>query len=173
MRKWLKEMPPTEEITDLGGVVVLLANVVKDKLDTLTDGFWETKDYQSKYVTVKGITYISASLVLIVRYDDIPERKLVGAVTFRLDYFPENTHWDNTAKTLCIVNAASDLGNQFGRHFNKVNAVVDRPTGIPKKESIKMKPDVSVLKMYSDAIVAGDTEKINQLSAIYELEIPE
>lgn len=44
-------------------------------------------------------------------------RVLVGAVSFPCDFFG-NDHVANTAKSLCISNAASDLGRRFGKDLN-------------------------------------------------------
>lgn len=44
-------------------------------------------------------------------------RVLVGAVSFDCSFFG-NDHVANTAKSLCISNAASDLGRRFGKDLN-------------------------------------------------------
>lgn len=45
-------------------------------------------------------------------------RVLVGAVSFDCAFFG-NDHVSNTAKSLCISNAASDLGRRFGKDLNE------------------------------------------------------
>ena len=61
-------------------------------------------------------------------------RTLVGAVSFDVSFFG-NDYIANTAKSLCISNAASDLGAKFGKNLN------------PKEASIMilgMKPPVQI-----------------------------
>ena len=48
-------------------------------------------------------------------------RVLVGAVSFDVSFFG-NDHVANTAKSLCISNAASDLGRRFGKDLNPKEA---------------------------------------------------
>jgi len=48
-------------------------------------------------------------------------RVLVGAVSFDVSLFG-NDHIANTAKSLCITNAASDLGRRFGKDLNPKEA---------------------------------------------------
>lgn len=45
-------------------------------------------------------------------------RVLVGAVSFDCAFFG-NDHVSNTAKSLCISNASSDLGRRFGKDLNE------------------------------------------------------
>lgn len=50
-------------------------------------------------------------------------RVLVGAVSFDVSFFG-NDHIANTAKSLCITNAASDLGRRFGKDLNPKEAAM-------------------------------------------------
>lgn len=87
--------------------------------------------------TVKR-TMCDASLELVVTYrqmvisplhdDSAPvliekeiTRTLIGAYSFDVSLFG-NDHIANTAKSLCISNAASDLGKRFGKDLNPKEA---------------------------------------------------
>lgn len=80
----------------------------------------------------KPVTMCDASLELVVTYrvkvlaplqekevwmEKEITRVLVGAVSFDVSFFG-NDHVANTAKSLCITNAASDLGRRFGKDLN-------------------------------------------------------
>lgn len=191
INKWLALPPAEEEITEIDGIKVLLQRVVEDKLDRLTDCNWCTKNYQSKYVTIGNRMFISASLELVVTYVPIPEigqlggtrtRTFVGAVTFDVRHFGSNLHLDNTAKSLCIVNAASELGRQFGRDLNpsttpvitaqqygeqNEGAVLDE--FMPRKKSVKLKPDEKILSQYQQAQLDKDEATITKLESMYQI----
>ena len=158
------------ELAEINGVLCLINLSVEKLLDEFTDYNWDTRAYQSKYLEIDNEMFISASLELVVRYDE-KERTFVGAVSFPLSYFPNNVHFDNTAKTLCITNAASDLGKRFGRGLNKVTPVVvaNDPIKSISVQTSKRNPDFEVLKAYQDAILKGDSEKIKNLNDIYNL----
>lgn len=177
--EWLKSEPNPEDLTSINGIIVMLNHVVEEKLDELTDHSWSTKNYQSKFININGRDYISASLELNVSFfSNIEEgggyytRTLVGAVTFPLDHFPDNQHWDNTAKTLCITNAASDLGRQFGRYFNKVEPVILDRKAEKINKRVKLKPSVAILNEYTMAIIGKNQDKIKQLTEIYDIATP-
>jgi len=50
-------------------------------------------------------------------------RTLVGAVSFDVSFFG-NDHIANTAKSLAIANASTELGNRFGRNLNPKEAAM-------------------------------------------------
>lgn len=170
--EWLKSEPKPEDLTSINGIIVMLNHVVEEKLDELTDHSWSTRNYQSKYININSRDYISASLELFMFKGSLEERTLVGAVTFPLDHFPDNQHWDNTAKTLCITNAASDLGRQFGRYFNKVEPVILDRKAEKINKRVKLKPSVAILNEYTMAIIGKNQDKIKQLTEIYDIATP-
>lgn len=145
---WLKKKPNKSEIveiqTDKGKVNIIPQKIIESLLDELTEQNWSTKNFQfSRYNEIVdntlnpggslvkvGRTMCDASLELVVTYRAmVPAplhtgngpvsitRVLVGAVSFDVSFFG-NDHIANTAKSLCITNAASDLGRRFGKDLN-------------------------------------------------------
>lgn len=168
--EWLDTEPTIDEIIEIDGVLCISNLIIEELLDELTDKNWETINYTSKFVKDhNGNHFISASLELVVHYSG-KTRRITGAVSFPLNYFPNNTHYDNTAKTLCISNAASDLGKRFGRGLNKVHPVVTsgkQYMGV-SVQNTKMKPDADIMQEYIKAVTECNYEKISALEYIYE-----
>ncbi len=128
-------------------IKVIPQKIIETLLDQLTDQNWSTENFHSstREVIIYGNaasgeivgrkTFMDASLELVVtypvkRYEYLQTgengkfmglenitRRLVGAYTFDIDYFG-NSFTLNTAKSLCITNAASDLGRRFGKDLN-------------------------------------------------------
>ena len=183
INQWLKRSPAKSEITEIDGIKMLLIHVVEDKLDRLTDQQWSTQNYQSKYVSIGNKIHISASLELVLPY--CPDgkimitRTLTGAITYKIGYFGSNEHHDNTAKSICIVNAASELGNQFGRGLNPPQQPViyggkqinpsDNTLEVNGKKAVKLKPDFTIIEKYQKALIENDTVELQTLRSIYNL----
>lgn len=125
-------------------VKIIPQKIIESLLDELTDQNWSTKNFQFTRFTERiinaqgyeiiGRTMCDASLELVVTYrmmapapihdDTVPAqvekeitRVLVGAYSFDVSLFG-NEYIANTAKSLCISNAASDLGRRFGKDLN-------------------------------------------------------
>ncbi|HQV53973.1 MAG TPA: hypothetical protein PLX17_00580 [Chitinophagaceae bacterium] len=69
-------------------------------------------------------------------------RVLVGAYSFDVSLFG-NDHIANTAKSLCITNAASDLGRRFGKDLNPREAAImilgmKKPMAMDTDHSVKV-----------------------------------
>lgn len=137
---WLKKNPSKKEIVEFQNgpdkIKVIPQKIIETLLDQLTDQNWSTENFHSstREVIIYGNaasgeivgrkTFMDASLELEVTYKvrgaEGPitiTRRLVGAYTFDIDYFG-NSFTLNTAKSLCITNAASDLGRRFGKDLN-------------------------------------------------------
>lgn len=146
--KWLKTAPRKSEIVEIQNgkdkVQIIPQKIIETLLDELTDQNWSTRNFQfsrsAQLISTTGLpiekVMCDASLELVVTYcvaEKEITRVLVGAVSFDVSYFG-NEHVANTAKSLCITNAASDLGKRFGKDLN------------PKEASIiilGMKPPIS------------------------------
>ena len=79
----------------------------------------------------------------------------------------ENEHFIATAKSECIKNAASDLGEYYGRGLNedlKITRAVKE-----MNQSIKPTPDSKIMQQFADAIIAGDTATQTLLSNMYNI----
>lgn len=134
---WLKTEPAESEIAIINDYAqVIPIHIVKKHLDYLTQmGHWETKNFKVNYITINGNEAIDASLELVINIFIAEEieysRTLTGACTYTLQYIREidnitgrygvsNEHYSATALSLCIVNAAKNLGAKFGANLNIV-----------------------------------------------------
>lgn len=149
--KWLKSAPRKSEIVEIQNgkdkVKIIPQKIIESLLDELTEQNWSTKYFQfSRFIETitladgtqgAGRAMCDASLELVVTYRQMVigplavgagpsmvekeiTRTLVGAYTFDTELFGQFTA--NTAKSLCISNAASDLGRRFGKDLNPKEA---------------------------------------------------
>lgn len=99
--------------------VVMPYDLVEDSLNILCGYNWGTNNFKARFAVINGIESISASVELNVTYvlnDCMLKRTLVGACTYPLSFFEEkgnNNHFEASALSLCIVNAARRLGRRF------------------------------------------------------------
>lgn len=148
--KWLKTAPRKSEIVEIQNgkdkVKIIPQKIIESLLDELTEQNWSTRNFQfSRYDKKKAMfsdqdtqVFCDASLELVVTYrmmvpaplhdttgpvqvEKEITRVLVGAYSFDTALFG-NDHIANTAKSLCISNAASDLGRRFGKDLNPKEA---------------------------------------------------
>lgn len=150
--KWLKTAPPKGQIVEIQDgprkVKIIPQKIIESLLDELTEQNWSTRNFKFSRWIERGInnegnesigrTMCDASLELVVTYRQLVlgsitdksepvmmekeiTRVLVGAVSFDVSLFG-NDHIANTAKSLCITNAASDLGRRFGKDLNQKEA---------------------------------------------------
>lgn len=129
-------------------VKIIPQKTIESLLDELTEQNWSTKNFQfstrheDQFTDIQKPqrvrTMCDASLELVVTYrimvpaplhettgpvqvEKEITRVLVGAVSFDIAFYANlsgNDHVANTAKSLCITNAASDLGRRFGKDLN-------------------------------------------------------
>ena len=127
-------------------VKIIPQKIIESLLDELTEQNWSTRNFQfSRWVeenppSAHRRTMCDASLELVVTYRQMVigpldvnggpamvekeiTRVLVGAVSFDVSFFG-NDHIANTAKSLCISNAASELGKRTGRDLNPKEAAM-------------------------------------------------
>jgi len=149
--KWLKTAPRKSEIKEIQNgkdkVKIIPQKIIESLLDELTEQNWSTRNFQfstrlanQTELTQNLRTMCDASLELVVTYrvmvaaplhsgngpvsiEKEITRVLVGAYSFDVSLFG-NDHIANTAKSLCITNAASDLGRRFGKDLNPKEAAM-------------------------------------------------
>lgn len=174
LNEWLAEECPNHFLSIKEGILYLPIESCERLLDQMSREFyvlWGTRNYKSSHYVINNELWISASLELTVSGDGY-FRCLVGATTFPAkDYMNSeepNTHFDGIAKSLCTVNAASDLGAKFGRGMNSVVSLA-KEKGI--KKSVLLKPDQKIMKQYIAAITSRDHKTIEKLTSIYELNV--
>lgn len=144
--KWLNQPPKKSEIVEIqvgkDKVKVIPEKTIESLLDELTGCTWSIINFKSSRFPQNGKVLMDASLVLVVKYGSIT-RHIVGAITFDTAFFG-NTYHNNTAKSLCIVNAASELGKRFGKDLNPNNII---PVyGGNTSEHDKIKATLAILK---------------------------
>ncbi len=147
-----------------------------EQLENQLDSFnWSTKNYQWQLFKDGYANHsVAASIELVINYKkdgETTSRTFVGACNFSVQSLNGITDWNATAKSLCIKNAASDIGKWFGRGINK-EILPDRSE--IKKDTVsvvKKKPDSKIMKQFMSAIEKGDEATITMLSNIYEIKI--
>lgn len=138
--EWLNTEPIDLELSEgKDGSVYMGIDVIKPKLKEL-DPAWGTTNFRSKYFSPAAHSlWWSGSVELHVQFtltigtpvdgyetEPFVKRTIVGAATFNTqDYFDHidnkggNTNWDAVGLSLCIVNAAKNIGPSFGMNLNK------------------------------------------------------
>jgi hypothetical protein len=171
LQKWLDEQCPEEHLAKKDGVLYLPNHICEKKLDSMQSQFnvvWNTRNYKSTLYLFNGAIWISASLELVIEgwFEDVrPWKKvLVGCATFMASTIAPNTHLDATAKSFCTVNAAMDLGDQFGRFLSTQLT----PQSIERK---LLPPSVVELKKFEKAVAAKDYSTILDLLDVYDIKI--
>ena len=167
--KWLKTAPRKSEIVEIQNgkdkVKIIPQKIIESLLDELTEQNWSTRNFQfstrlanQTELTQNLRTMCDASLELVVTYrmmvpapihdgtgpvmvEKEITRVLVGAYSFDTSLFG-NEYIANTAKSLCISNAASDLGRRFGKDLNPKEAAmmilgIKAPRQIPSGQVIE------------------------------------
>jgi hypothetical protein len=170
LQDWLKQDCPDTDIAYKDGVKHIPIEVCERKLDHMQDRFqvvWCTENYKSSLYHFNNEIWISASLELVIKWrdygdDSMFEKRIVGCATFRLSDMLPNHHLDATAKSLCVVNACSDLGEQFGRSFNK------QQESIVGVNTSKQKPDIITKQKYKIASSKGDADTIKRLEEQFD-----
>lgn len=176
VNEWLRLQPNDDEIEMIEGVNIIRQKIIEELLDIMTDQNWSTRNYQSKYFKVGDVDYISASLELVVNYHDdnrvLIQRTFVGAVSFQLSFF-SGQHIDNTAKSLCIVNAASEIGNRLGRNLNQsVQPVIEGKLSKAQqkvKAAVKVAPDAGIKAQWNEAVQKNNVKKAKYLFGFYNI----
>lgn len=133
---WLAQKPLPEEIRyNEDGSSYIPVEFIKPKLNYLSPN-WSTTNFKHSFYTASdGRLWCSASVELSVQirivnnytYSTYPtvekynisNRIISGSATFDVQKYYPNTNWGQTALSLCIVAAAKELGDFFGKSLNK------------------------------------------------------
>lgn len=127
LKTYLNTEPLPEEIRiNANGSRYLPIDIVRSKLDYLTNSKWEVTNFSHLYFNNAGQLSISGSLELFFNVDSDTDdiysvlilRRLTGAATFKLTDYEDNNHYAATLKSLCIVNALSQEYPCFGKNLN-------------------------------------------------------
>lgn len=163
--KWLNERCPEDQLALKDGVLYLPIDTCERKLDLMREKFnvhWHEANYISRTFIFNSRLFLSASIEIYFTYSDKEIKRVVGCATIVGP--TENLHLDATAKSLAVVNACSDLGDQFGRFLSSQSK---------KMEHEKEKPDAIALKQKELAEKSEDIGKLRELYDRYDMEFDE
>jgi hypothetical protein len=157
LKKWLYTECANEDLLELKeGVFYMPIGVVKKKIQYMEDTFgvavlesnfhhffFNNNQRESIVSGSIGITLMQRTtitrtdnntIVVQTPYELITQ--LIGAATFPISFYGENTHYAATLESLCIVNAFGGKYPQFGSALNKFDVVpADKGLAkVPKQE---------------------------------------
>lgn len=174
LNEFLNDRCPETDLASRDGIFYLPIENCEAKLDKLRIDFgvtWHTENYSSRIYKLQDDLIVSASIEVILTGEGY-RRRLVGATTFYASHYLPNTFFDAIAKSLAVVNACADLGNQFGRFLSSQERKGGFPTGKPaggtKKAAVKRMPDGSIRTKYARAVANDDKKMVEQLEAMYD-----
>lgn len=129
LHKWLYTPCSTEDLLELTkGVWYMPIGVAKKKIQFIEDNFdaivLETNFHHFLYNTSQRETIASGSICITIMQGGIIVAQLIGAATFPISNYGENTHYAATLESLCIVSAFGGKYPQFGSGLNKTFDVV-------------------------------------------------
>lgn len=155
LKDWIAQQPLPEEIKfNEDGSVYIPVEFIKPKLSYLSPTWGTTNFIHSPFEIdafdkagnkIGRELWFTGSAELNIEYeefislrttDKITKRTLTGSATFNTQKYYPNTNWAAICLSLCIVAAAKELGDFFGKSLNKERLTV--PTEIrttTKKES--------------------------------------
>lgn len=165
---WLTKEP--QFTADNGsGALHIPIEILENELDLLN---WSTKNFQwSMYKDGYASLSVAASIELEFFVEDsngeLHQRVLVGSCNFPLASIAPIQDWCATAKSMCIKNAASDIGKRYGRGLNS-EVLPDRTTQLEKVIQ-KAQPDSKIMKQFLKAVEEKDEATITMLTNIYDI----
>jgi len=170
----LLDSPP--ETADNGyGALHIPIDILESQLDTFN---WSTQNYQwnlfkDGYANLHVAASLELVLNIVVSDSEIIKRTFVGACNFSLLSLGPIPDWNATAKSMCIKNAASDVGKWLGRGINAEN-IPDRGQQLEKsRTAAKKTPDEKIKQQFKEAAEKGDQATIIMLSNIYDIKTEE
>ena len=146
--------PPEWAVVELpdsnGNPKGIFAIPILEMKKMLSENFtkWSDSDFHYQYLHRESRCYLSADLVLNLEIEEDGRMyfwSFIGTTTFEISTFESENEYDNndnftaTANSLCIVNAASKIGRQFGMFLNPKRDIDAMPISEAKKKS---KPSV-------------------------------
>lgn len=169
----LKQEPENVADNGFGG-----KHIPIEPLENTLDLFhWSTQNYQwNLYKDGYASLGVGASIELVINFrtdeGETIKRTFVGSCNFLLQSVAPITDWNATAKSMCIKNAATDIGRYLGRGINS-EAMVDRSTAPMKAPAVKKQPDSKIMQQFLSAVESGDKATITLLSNIYDIKTEE
>lgn len=147
LKQWLYTECVKEDLLELKeGVYYMPIGVVKKKIQQMEDTFdvsvLESNFHHFFFNNNQREAIASGSIVITITQRDeegqlIIIAQLVGAATFPVSFYGENTHYAATLESLCIVNAFGGKYPQFGSALNKFDVVAaDKSLATVPKQKI-------------------------------------
>lgn len=144
-----------------------------EQLESCLDKFnWSTQNYQWQvfkdgYANLQVAAALELVIIFVTGEGEAIKRTFVGACNFPLSQLGHIPDWNATAKSLCIKNAATDIGKWLGRGINS-EILPDRSTKSKNGQSL-MKPDSKIMQQFLKAMEDGDQATITMLTNIYDI----
>lgn len=128
LKQWLDQPCATEDLMELTkGIYYMPIGIVKKKIKHMEDKFCvtylETNFNHFLFNSNQRETIASGSIGITLMQEDKIVAQLIGAATFPITYYGENTHYAATLESLCIVNAFGAKYPQFGSVLNSTDVV--------------------------------------------------
>lgn len=133
LKQWLQTPCAESDLLELKeGIFYMPVGVVKKKIQYMEDTFGvsvlETNFHHFFFNNNQREAFASGSIgITIMQRDELGEliivAQLIGAATFPVSFYGENTHYAATLESLCIVNAFGGKYPQFGSALNKFDVV--------------------------------------------------
>lgn len=164
--RWLRTECDEDDVKfNTDGSKYLGIKTVKDKLRLLRERWGVQRNENGfnhfVFTTRNGDSFASGSLNIELVGEGF-NVKLVGAATFNLKEYGENTHYAATLKSLCLCNAMLEYP-QFGACLNDDIADVVLPT----KENKKITAGIVEQQKLKNAIKNNDENLITELKEKY------
>lgn len=137
LKKWLQTPCATEDLLELTkGIYYMPIGAVKKKIQYMEDTFdvavLEQNFHHFLFNNTQRDTLASGSIEIVIVDNGIGRKisQMVGAATFPIASYGDNTHYAATLMSLCKVSAFGNKYPQFGSGLNKIYDVVapvDKP----------------------------------------------
>lgn len=129
LHKWLNEPCSTEDLLELNkGIFYMPIGAVKKKIQHMEEKFGatvlETNFHHFLFNNNQRETIASGSIGITIMQGGSIIAQLIGAATFPISSYGENTHYAATLMSLCKVSALGNKYPQFGSGLNKIYDVV-------------------------------------------------
>lgn len=143
LQEWFDYEPPAEYLVEImekdqpTGIFYIPVLNVKEMLAKDFE-WWGTGNYNIVAVHYGNATMLNASIELIIRFRGEVYR-LPGGYTFNVSRYGQNQDWSAIGISMCIKNAAKNIGRKYGMYLNKFEGDIEAiSTELPVMPAQKM-----------------------------------
>lgn len=164
MEEWLSQHPPATELTkDEQDFDHIPIGIIEELLDNFDN--WNATDFKYTVSRLGSVNIADASILLTVQYGD-KTIKRTGAKTITLYGAGEDKNFSESAKSICIRNAAKTLGNRFGRSLNNRCVIGEPDSQVDTRQDAT--GNMIVIQKLKNALQNGDAKIIEELYKQYK-----